>query len=96
MEAVIRVVRNRMADPRFPDDACAVIAQVAQFQPIAQSDVLQKVVRDPEGYSIPQVLRLRTPEVAAFAGEAHRLARAAPAKVGSDRLGRCISSIRTT
>ena len=26
MAAVIRVVRNRMADPRFPDDACAVIA----------------------------------------------------------------------
>ena len=46
---------------RFPDDACAVIAQVAQFQPIAQSDVLKMVVRDPEGYSIPQVLRLRTP-----------------------------------
>ena len=38
MEAVIRVVRDRMADPRFPDDACAVIAQVAQFQPIAQSE----------------------------------------------------------
>ena len=51
MTAVIRVVRNRMADPRFPDDACAVIAQVAQFQPIAQSNVLQKVARDPEGYT---------------------------------------------
>ena len=39
-----------------------MIAQVAQFQPIAQSDVLKMVVRDPEGYSIPQVLKLRTPE----------------------------------
>ena len=66
MAAVIRVVRNRMAHGGFPDDACAVIAQVAQFQPIAQSAVLQKVARDPEGYSIPQVLGLRTPQSRAF------------------------------
>ena len=80
MTAVIRVVRNRMADPRFPDDACAVIAQVAQFQPIAQSDVLQKVARDPEGYSIPQVLGLRTPQSRQLLATAHRLARASPEK----------------
>src|SRR4051794_8504657 len=53
MAAVIRVVRNRAADPRFPDDACAVVAQVAQFQPVAQSAVLRRVVRDPEGYDTP-------------------------------------------
>ena len=76
MAAVIRVVRNRMADPRFPDDACAVIPQVAQFQPIAQSDVLQKVARDPEGYSIPQVLGLRSPQARRLLATAHRLARA--------------------
>ena len=81
MAAVIRVVRNRMADPRFPDDACAVIAQVAQFQPIAQSDVLQKVARDPEGYSIPQVLGLRTLASRRLLVEAHRLARAVPASL---------------
>jgi hypothetical protein len=79
MTAVIRVVRNRMADPRFPDDACAVIAQVAQFQPIAQSEVLQKVAADPEGYSIPQVLGLRSPQARRLLATAHRLARAAPA-----------------
>jgi spore germination cell wall hydrolase CwlJ-like protein len=79
MTAVIRVVRNRMADPRFPDDACAVILQVAQFQPIAQSEVLQKVARDPEGYSIPQVLGLRTLGSRRLLVEAHRLARAVPA-----------------
>ena len=79
MTAVIRVVRNRMADPRFPDDACAVIAQVAQFQPIAQSELLQKVARDPEGYSIPQMLGLRLPQSRALLAAAHRLARAAPA-----------------
>ena len=80
MTAVIRVVRNRMADPRFPDDACAVIAQVAQFQPIAQSEVLRKVARDPEGYSLPQVLGLRSPGPRRLLATAHRLARAAPAE----------------
>jgi hypothetical protein len=76
MSAVIRVVRNRMADPRFPDEACAVIAQALQFQPIAQSAVLKKVVQDPEGYSIPQVLGLRTPDSRRLLVKAHELARA--------------------
>jgi spore germination cell wall hydrolase CwlJ-like protein len=80
MTAVIRVVRNRMADPRFPDDACAVIAQAVQFQPIAQSAVLKKVVQDPEGYSIPQVLGLRTPESRRLLVAAHALARAPRSK----------------
>ncbi|MFO1066910.1 MAG: cell wall hydrolase [Geminicoccaceae bacterium] len=78
MAAVIRVVRNRMADPRFPKDACAVILQVAQFQPIAQSELLQKVARDPEGYSIPQMLNLRTPASRGLLADAHRLAKAPP------------------
>jgi spore germination cell wall hydrolase CwlJ-like protein len=78
MAAVIRVVRNRMADSRFPDDACTVVAQVAQFQPVAQSAVLQQVVRDPEGYSIPQVLGLRTPAARRLLARAHALARTLP------------------
>jgi spore germination cell wall hydrolase CwlJ-like protein len=76
MAAVIRVVRNRAADPRFPDDAWAVIAQVAQFQPVAESRVLRKVVRDPEGYSIPQVLKLRSVGARRLLARAHALARA--------------------
>jgi spore germination cell wall hydrolase CwlJ-like protein len=76
MAAVIRVVRNRVADPRFPDDACAVIAQVAQFQPVAQSEVLRRVVQDPEGYSIPQVLNVRSPAARRLLVAAHELARA--------------------
>src|SRR5690349_16063455 len=75
MAAVIRVVRNRAADPRFPDDACAVIAQVAQFQPVAQSAVLRRVVRDPEGYNIPQVGGARSPYARRMLLEALRLAR---------------------
>ena len=95
MTAVIRVVRNRMADPRFPDDACAVIAQVAQFQPIAQSEVLQKVAADPEGYSIPQVLGLRSPQARRLLATAHRLARARP-PLPTRPAGRSTSSTRTT
>ena len=75
MAAVIRVVRNRMADPGFPDDACAVVAQVAQFQPVARSAVLQKVVRDPEGHDIPQVVGARSPHARRLLLEALRLAR---------------------
>jgi spore germination cell wall hydrolase CwlJ-like protein len=75
MAAVIRVVRNRTADPRFPDDACAAVAQVAQFQPVARSAVLQKVVRDPEGYDIPQVVGARSPQARRLLLEALRLAR---------------------
>jgi spore germination cell wall hydrolase CwlJ-like protein len=78
MAAVIRVVRNRMADPRFPDEACAVVAQVAQFQPVAQSAVLRQVVRDPEGYSLPQVLGLRTAAARRLLARAHALARLPP------------------
>jgi spore germination cell wall hydrolase CwlJ-like protein len=85
MAAVIRVVRNRMADRRFPDDACAVILQVAQFQPIAQSELLQKVARDPEGYSIPQMLGLRDAGSRRLLAEAHHLARRPPA--GPDPTG---------
>ena len=79
MTAVMRVVRNRMADPRFPGDACAVIAQSGQFQPVTQSAVLRRVAMDPEGYSIPQVLGVRSPAARRLLATAHRLARARPA-----------------
>src|SRR4051812_49501296 len=81
--AVIRVVRNRAADPDFPDDACAAVAQVAQFQPVARSAVLRRVVRDPEGYDIPRA-------VGAQAHGADRRARVpgrAPAGRGAGRAG---------
>jgi N-acetylmuramoyl-L-alanine amidase len=76
MTAVMRVVRNRVADPRFPDDACAVIAQSGQFQPLTGSARLRQVARDPEGYSMPQVLGVRSPQARLLLATAHRLARA--------------------
>jgi hypothetical protein len=77
MTAVMRVVRNRMVDSRFPDDACAVIAQSGQFQPVTESTVLRRVAQDPEGYSIPQVLGVHSPAARRLLATAHRLARAA-------------------
>jgi hypothetical protein len=76
MAAVIRVVRNRMADARFPGDACAVVAQAGQFQPVTESAALRQVARDPEGYSIPAVLGARSPGARRLLATAHRLARA--------------------
>jgi spore germination cell wall hydrolase CwlJ-like protein len=76
MTAVMRVVRNRMADSRFPDEACAVIAQAGQFQPLTASARLRQVARDPEGYRIPEVLGVRSPQARRLLATAHRLARA--------------------
>lgn len=76
MTAVIRVVRNRAADPRFPRDACAVVAQAGQFQPVTESAALRAAARDPEGYSIPKVLGVRSPGARHLLATAHRLARA--------------------
>src|SRR4051812_13852294 len=81
--AVIRVVRNRAADPDFPDDACAAVAQVAQFQPVARSAVLRRVVRDPEGYDIPRAVGAR----AHGADRRARVPGRAPAGRGAGRAG---------
>lgn len=47
MAAVIEVVRNRAADPRFPDEACAVIAQDRQFQPVGEWPALKRALARP-------------------------------------------------
>ena len=60
MAAVIRVVRNRMADPRFPDDACAAVAQVPSSSRW-RGPPAPEVVRDPEGHDIAQVVGARSP-----------------------------------
>lgn len=74
MTAVIHVVRNRMHDPRFPGDACRVIAEPGQFQPVTTSPVLRQVARDPEAYRIPDVLGIRSPAARALLRTAHHLA----------------------
>lgn len=47
MAAVIEVVKNRAADPRFPDDACAVVAQDRQFQPVGEWPALKRALAQP-------------------------------------------------
>ena len=52
LEAVMNVVRNRMRDDRFPDDACAVVLAPGQFQPVGESAALRRVLEDPESYEL--------------------------------------------
>jgi len=47
IEAVVRVVRNRMADPRFPKDACAVVTSPGEFQPVGDSRRLRGALTAP-------------------------------------------------
>ena len=50
MAAVIQVVRNRIRDGRFPDDACSVIAQPRQFQPVSEWPALARALRHPASF----------------------------------------------
>jgi hypothetical protein len=47
MAAVIKVMRNRMRDPRFPADACAVAVQPGQFQPVGERPMLRQALEQP-------------------------------------------------
>jgi hypothetical protein len=55
MAAVIEVVNNRTADPRFPGEACAVIAQDRQFQPVGEWPALRRALAQPASFD-PQAL----------------------------------------
>jgi hypothetical protein len=61
MEAVVRVVRNRMADPRFPRTACAVVAQDGQFQPMEERPALKRLVRRGGPLALKRLLGVDTP-----------------------------------
>ncbi|SNB67613.1 Cell Wall Hydrolase [Arboricoccus pini] len=50
MDAVVRVIRNRMKSASFPSDACKVVLQPNQFQPVSQNASLREVLADPEAY----------------------------------------------
>ena len=56
MDAVIQVVRNRVRDGRFPADACAVIAQPRQFQPVSEWPALAKALRKPASFDPDRML----------------------------------------
>jgi Cell Wall Hydrolase len=56
MEAVIRVVQNRVADPRFPNDPCAVAVQPGQFQPVSEQPRLRTALANPLAVSLEAAL----------------------------------------
>lgn len=67
MAAVLDVVRNRMADDRFPRDACAVIRQKGQFQPVGEWPKLARLLKEPKQLNARQLLGASQTLDAAFA-----------------------------
>ncbi len=59
MAAVIRVVRNRTRDPRFPSHDCAVTVEPGQFQPVDESPSLRAALLDPDRSAPDRVLIVR-------------------------------------
>ena len=57
MRAVIRVVRNRMADTRFPATACEVVRQPGQFQPVSEWPKLKQALDRPAAFRATNLLR---------------------------------------
>jgi spore germination cell wall hydrolase CwlJ-like protein len=44
MRAVMRVMANRVRDPRFPASACAVALEPGQFQPVSENAILRRAL----------------------------------------------------
>ena len=61
MLAVMRVVHNRIADPDFADDACAVALEPGQFQPVSERPGLRAALAAPEGRSLAEAVGAATP-----------------------------------
>ena len=57
MAAVIEVVRNRTADPRFPSEACAVVVQDRQFQPVGEWPALKRALAQPASFDPASMLK---------------------------------------
>jgi hypothetical protein len=85
MTAVMRVVRNRMADPRFPRAACGVVGQDGQFQPMEERLALKRAVRAGGPLDLKRLLRADTPFERMLLRQALRLAAEPPA--GGDPSG---------
>lgn len=74
MAAVIRVVHNRVHDPRFPGHPCKVVAHGGQFQAIEERPALKAAVRSPARLNLPRLLAVNTPFERMILGQAQRLA----------------------
>lgn len=78
MQAVVRVVHNRMNDARFPRSACAVVGQNGQFQPLEERPALKREVRSGRPLNLKRLLRVDTPFKRMILDQALRLAAAPP------------------
>lgn len=87
MAAVMEVVRNRVADPRFPDHACAVVAQKRQFQPVSEKAALRRAVQDPAAHDMARVLDADAPIERRALEDARRLAAEVEKERRKDRTG---------
>src|SRR3954453_19544531 len=78
MQAVVRVVHNRMRDARFASTACAVVGQDGQFQPMEERPALKRAVRGGRPLRLERLLRVDTPFERMPLGQAPRLAGEGP------------------
>lgn len=87
MLAVMRVVYNRMADPSYPDDACAVVLQPGQFQPVTERRALRQALLQPETASMAEALGASSREARLHLVAAWRLAAVATVWPARDPTG---------
>jgi hypothetical protein len=87
MLAVMKVVRNRIANPGFADDACTVALEPGQFQPVAERPRLRRALVAPFELNMAEVLQASSPEARSRLVEAWQLAGAAPGWPARDPTG---------
>jgi hypothetical protein len=87
MLAVMKVVRNRITNPGFADDACAVALEPGQFQPVGERPALRRALAVPFELNMAEVLQANSPEARSRLVEAWRLAGAAPGWPARDPTG---------
>jgi hypothetical protein len=80
MAAVVRVIRNRIADPRFPAGACAVVVAPGEFQPVGDSPRLRAALVAGGVPDLARALADFGPVDAGVLATAIALARAKPEK----------------
>ena len=89
MLAVMKVVRNRIADPSFADDACSVALEPGQFQPVAERPALRRALASPfELRALTEVLKASSAESRLRLIEAWRACAAAATWPARDPTGR--------
>jgi spore germination cell wall hydrolase CwlJ-like protein len=87
MLAVMRVVHNRIRHSAFPDDACAVVLQAGQFQPVSQQSGLRAALRRPEQANMAEALGAKSREARLRLVQAWRLAAVAAVWPSRDPTG---------